>query len=128
MRRVSVILALLTALMAARVYAVEPQALVGEWGGEWKASTVGNTLSMTITKIDGERVQGSVFIRGNAPYHNKDIPFVGKLAGNTFSTETATQPGSPPMQWQLTVDPTGTKMEGTAQATARASISLSKRK
>jgi hypothetical protein len=83
---------------------------------------------MTISKIDGERVEGSFYIRGDASYHNKDIPFVGRVSGNAFSAETPTQPGSAPLQWQLTVDPTGTKMGGTAQGVARTDVTMSKRK
>src|SRR6185295_11741942 len=105
MRRMTLILLFLSALLVAKVYAFEPQALRGHWDGEWRTSRLANTFSMTIEKIDGERVEGSFYIRGGASYHNKDIPFVGKLAGNAFSAETPTQPGSAPLQWGLTVEP-----------------------
>jgi hypothetical protein len=88
----------------------------------------GVNVSYGLNKVQGERVEGSVFIRGPQDYHNRDIDFVGTFKGGTFSTTTPTQPGSPPVTWSLVVDASGTKMDGTASGRSVATVSVSKKK
>jgi hypothetical protein len=129
MRRLSLLVgSLFVILSVGQVSAFEPQDLVGQWVGRWSASAMSDSMSITIKKVHGEQVEGTMFVKGPQKYHNRDVDFVGRLVGNTFSADTPTLPGSPSTRWSLMVDPTGTKMEGTAQATAKDSVSLTKQK
>jgi len=85
-------------------------------------------MSMTITKVEAARVEGTLFVRGPAPYHNKDIPFVGDLKGTTLSETTPTQPGSPPVIWSVGINDQGTEMAGQATATRASTVTLKKTK
>ena len=102
-----------------KALAFDPQNLVGEWVGEWKIPRLSDAFYMSIKKVVQDRVEGTVYIRGPAPYHNRDIEFVGTLAGNTFTTTTPTQAGSPPITWSLEIDDSGAKMTGYGVGTVR---------
>jgi hypothetical protein len=106
----------------------EPKDLVGEWTGEWKTPRLGDAMYITIKKVDNKRVEGTMYIRGPAPYHNRDIPFVGTIDGTTFSTNTPTQPGQPPIQWSLEVNDEATEMTGVGIGTVRAELRLTKKR
>ena len=127
MKHLSVVAGLLLA-MVSRAGAFEPQQLVGEWGGEWSASAQRGDLYITIKKVDADRVEGTVYIRGPQRYHNRDLPFVGKLEGSRFTATVPTMPGEPQVQLAFDVNAEATQMQGTAVGRGRADVTLTKKK
>jgi hypothetical protein len=115
-------------VMAWAAIAFEPQRLVGEWRGEWSIPTDRGDVYITITKVDGMRVEGTMWVRGPARYHNRDLPFVAALNGANLVATTPTQPGEPPIQWSLDVNDEATQMVGTATGRARSDVKMSKKK
>ena len=68
--------------------ALEPQAIVGDWVGEWNNGLgVRDAVYMTVTKVLGERVEGTVYWQATpgTASDNRDLVFVGTLVGSTLS-------------------------------------------
>jgi hypothetical protein len=126
------VLALLLGLASVSVAsAVEPHALVGVWVGEWNNGLgVSDAVYMTVTKVSGDRVEGSVYWRATpgAPSENRDLLFVGTLMGSTLSVRGApTVPGSPTMSFSCSVSRDGTRMDGFFKAAGRSTVSFAKK-
>ena len=123
---------LVTLLSASGAIALEPQALLGDWDGEWRSTNSNGTVSVTIKKVSGDQIEGSLIWhtrRQSASYHNMDLPFTATLVGNTLSVQNApTKTGSPPMTFSYEINEEGTKMEGFFHVMARSSVSLVKKK
>ena len=128
MRRLVFSLGLLFLLMLSLASAFDPQRLVGEWEGQWKTPRVGDAIHMTIKKVEGTRVEGSMYIRGRLKYHNRDISFVGAIDGMVFTANTPTLPGEPPIRWTLQVNDEATEMTGTGAGTAVADVNIGKKR
>ena len=127
MRRLLPVAALLLVMLG---YAIsfEAQNLIGEWTGEWNASTYRDTMSITINKVDGNLVEGTMYIRGQQKYHNRDLPFVATLTGTTLTASTPTMPGEPSIEWSMQVDDAVNTMTGVGTGTRRADVKLTKKK
>jgi hypothetical protein len=112
--------------------ALEPQAIVGAWVGQWNDGLgVTDAVYMTVTKVSGDRVEGTVFwkVAAGTPSENQELLFVGTLVGNTPSVRGApTVPGSPPMSFSCSINQEGTRMDGFFQAARRWAVSLAKRR
>jgi hypothetical protein len=111
--------------------ALDPQALVGDWVGEWNNGLGGrDAVYMTVRRVRGDRVEGTVYRQDTpgAPSDNRDLGFVGTLIGSTLSVRSGpTVPGSPAMSFSCSVNRDGTRMEGFFQAAGRSAVSLAKR-
>jgi hypothetical protein len=99
--------------------AADPQSLVGEWTGSWVDKREGKSkgqYSLTIEKVEGNRVQGRVEVSAD---RTSEFKFVGTLEGNrlTFGRDTKTE---------LTIE--GTQMRGSSEGRASRSISINKTK
>lgn len=57
---------------------INPQGLVGEWQGEWATAATRDTLYVTFKSLN-EKKAGTLYIKGPANYHNRDLPFSLKL-------------------------------------------------
>ncbi len=96
---------------------LDPQSLVGEWRGSWKASHghAKGDYSLIIERIDGQQVYGRV----KMPESKKaEFRLVGRLEGNrlTFGEKGATE---------LFID--GRRMSGASRGTIGRDITLWKR-
>jgi hypothetical protein len=113
------------------VSAIEPQALVGAWVGEWNNGLgVGDTVYMTVTKVAGDRVEGIVYWQATpgTPSENRDLPFVGTLVGSTLSVRGApTVPGSPAMSFSCSISRDGMRMDGFFQGAGRSAVSFARK-
>lgn len=111
--------------------ALEPQAIVGEWVGEWNnGGGVSDAVYMTITKVSGERVEGTVYWQATAgaPSENHELRFVGSLVGSTLSVRGApTVPGSPAMSFSYNISRDGTRMAGFFEGDRRSAVSFDKK-
>jgi len=101
----------------------DPQSLVGDWSGEWRSKTGSSSnygpYSLTIEKVQGNKVSGHVQARSDRG--NVDYKFLGALDGNqlTWTAGNATT--------NLTVG--GTTMTGTTTGgRTNSDISLTKKK
>lgn len=102
--------------------------LAGEWEGQWQTPWASGALYVTIKKIDGDQVLGTIYIRGNAHYHNRDLTLTGTLRGNRLAGSFPTMPGSPAATYEWEIGPDGKAMTGWGEAAARSSISLKKKR
>lgn len=111
--------------------AIEPQALVGAWVGEWNNGLgVSDAVYMTVTRVSGDRVEGTVYWQATpgTPSENRDLSFVGTLVGSTLSVRGApTVPGSPAMSFSCSVSRDGTRMDGFFQASGRSAVSFARK-
>lgn len=111
--------------------ALEPQALVGDWVGEWNNGLgLRDAVYMTVTKVLGDRVEGTVYRQVNpgTASDNRDLVFVGTLVGSTLSVRGGpTVPGSPAMSFSCSVSRDGARMDGFFQGTGRSAVSLAKK-
>lgn len=111
--------------------ALEPQALVGDWVGEWNNGLgLRDAVYMTVTKVLGDRVEGTVYRQANpgTASDNRDLVFVGTLVGSTLSVRGGpTVPGSPSMSFSCSVSRDGARMDGFFQGTGRSAVSLAKK-
>lgn len=111
--------------------ALEPQALVGDWVGEWNNGLgLRDAVYMTVTKVLGDRVEGTVYRQANpgTASDNRDLVFVGTLVGSTLSVRGGpTVPGSPTMSFSCSVSRDGARMDGFFQGTGRSAVSLAKK-
>lgn len=111
--------------------ALEPQAIVGDWVGVWSNSLgASDAVYMTVTKVSGERVEGTVYWQATpgAPSENHDVLFVGTLVGSTLSVRGApTVRGSPAVTFSCNINRDGTQMAGFFQAADRSSVSFTKK-
>jgi len=121
MRFLKLMVMALLAFIPCMALAFEPQSLVGDWKGYWNAETGGDEMSMTITKVEAARVEGTLLVRGPQTY-------AGHLLGKILSATTPTQPGSPPIIWSLGINDQGTEMAGQATASRAATVTLKKTK
>ncbi len=128
MRFLKLMVMVLLAFIPCMALAFEPQSLVGEWKGYWNAETGGDEMSMTITKVEAARVEGTLLVRGPQTYQNRVTPFAGHLLGKILSATTPTQPGSPPIIWSLGINDHGTEMVGQATVSRAATVTLKKTK
>ena len=109
---------LLTLQLVSAQTPVDPQSLVGEWRGSWvdkRQGKVNGQYSLTIDKVDGDKVSGTGVLSGR---RTTEFKFNGTLAGDrlTFGRETVTD---------LVIQ--GTQMRGTSEGpNAARSISLTK--
>jgi hypothetical protein len=114
------------------VRALEPQALVGAWVGEWNNGLgASNAVYLTVTKVSGDRVEGTLYWQATpgTPSENQDLLFVGTLVGRTLSVRGApTVPGSPAMSFSCSVSRDGTRMDGFVQGAGRSAVSFAKEK
>jgi hypothetical protein len=98
--------------------ALEPQAIVGDWVGEWNNGLgVRDAVYMTVTKVLGDRVEGTVYWQATpgTASDNRDLVFVGTLIG------------SPAMSFSCSVSRDGAHMDGFFQGTGRSAVSLAKK-
>ena len=131
MWRHGVLAGLLVLAAVSLASALEPQTIVGDWVGEWNNGLgVSDAVYMTVTKVSGDRVEGTVYWQASpgAPSENQALLFVGTLVGNMLSVRGApTVPGSPAMSFSCNVNQDGTRMNGFFQAAGRSAVSLAKR-
>lgn len=131
MWRIGVLAGLLALWSPSTVGAFEPQAVVGEWAGEWNnGRDRSDAVYMTVKAVSGDRVEGTLYRRAipGSPYDNRHLPFVGTLVGHTLSVRgVPTVPGSPLMSFSYNIGRDGTRMAGFFQATGRSAVSLAKR-
>jgi hypothetical protein len=129
--RVGVLAALLGLASAPGVAAIEPQALVGAWVGEWNNGLgVSDVVYLTVTRVSGDRVEGTVYWQATpgAPSENRDILFVGTLVGSTLSVRGApTIPGSPAMSFSCSISRDGERMDGFFQGAGRSAVSFARK-
>ena len=91
---------------------IDGRTIVGDWVGQWtsKSASSGN-LYLSVERVDGDEVQGHLFVGVAAPdqgYYNREVPFSGAFDGTTLSIWV------PPSLWfSLTV--TDRRMRGTVQ-------------
>jgi hypothetical protein len=111
--------------------ALEPQAIVGDWVGEWNNGLgASDAVYMTITKVSGDRLEDTVYRRTTpgASSENRDLLFVGMLVGNTLSVRDATTvPGSPARSFSHNINRDGTRMAGFFQTAGRSAVSFVKK-
>jgi hypothetical protein len=111
--------------------ALEPQALVGDWVGEWNNGLgVHDAVYMTVTKVLGDRVEGTVYWQATpgTASDNRDLVFVGTLIGSTLSVRGGpTVPGSPVMSFSCSVSRDGARMDGFFQGTGRSAVSFARK-
>ena len=111
--------------------ALEPQGIVGVWVGEWNNGLgVSDAVYMTVTKVSGDRVEGTVYWQASpgTPSENHDLLFVGTLVGSTLSVRGApTVPGSPAMSFSCSINRDGTRMDGFFQTARRSAVSFTKK-
>lgn len=114
------------------VSALEPQAVVGAWVGQWNDGLgVTDAVYVPATQVSGDRAEGTVFwkVAAGTPSANQELLFVGTLVGNTLSVRGApTVPGSPPMSSSCSINQEGPRMDGFFQAARRWAVSLAKTK
>jgi hypothetical protein len=84
-------------------------------------STMRDAIYLTISKIEDDEVAGTIYIKGPAHYHNRDLAFTGRLRGTTLAGSYATVRGDPPVSYEWEIGPDGKSMTGWGQATVRAS-------
>jgi hypothetical protein len=129
-RRV-VVAGLLGLGMVSGARALEPQAIVGDWVGEWNNGLgVRDAVYMTVTKVLGDRVEGTVYWQATpgTASDNRDLVFVGTLIGSTLSVRGGpTVPGSPAMSFSCSVSRDGARMDGFFQGTGRSAVSFAKK-
>lgn len=129
-RRV-VVAGLLGLGMVSSAWALEPQAIVGDWVGEWSNGLgARDAVYLTVIRVLGDRVEGTVFWRATpgTAADNRDLSFVGTLVGSTLSVRAgATVPGSPAMSFSCSVSRDGTRMDGFFQGTGRSAVSFAKK-
>ncbi len=99
--------------------ALEPQAIVGDWVGEWNNGLgARDAVYLTVIRVLGDRVEGTV----------RDLVFVGTLIGSTLSVRGGpTVPGSPAMSFSCSVSRDGARMDGFFQGTGRSAVSFAKK-
>lgn len=96
------------------------ESLLGEWAGEWGVPAYRDAAYMTITRVVGNRIEGTMRLNASSshPGYNRDYPFVATLAGNTL-----TIPGW--SHWSpLVIDKDGVTMHGAFVGEVRYSVSL----
>lgn len=129
--RIGALAVLLGVASVSVVSAIEPQALVGAWVGEWNNGLgVSDTVYMTVTKVAGDRVEGTVYWQSTpgTPSENRDLSFVGTIVGSTLSVRGApTVPGSPAMSFSCSISRDGTRMDGFFQGAGRSAVSLARK-
>jgi len=138
MRHPTIIIALSTSLLLGCAHVatsqqpppptIIPNDLAGEWEGQWHTSTGSGALYVTIKKIDGDQAFGTIYIKGNAPYHNRDLTLTGTLRGTRLAGSFPTMPGSPPATYEWEIGQDRKSMTGWGEAGARSSISLTKKR
>jgi len=113
------------------VSAIEPQALMGAWIGEWNNGLgVSDAVYLTVTKVSGDRVEGTLYWQATSgtPSENRDLSFVGTLIGQTLSVRGApTVPGSPAMSFSCSISRDGTRMDGFFQGAGRSAVSFARK-
>lgn len=113
------------------VSAIEPQALMGAWIGEWNNGLgVSDAVYLTVTRVSGDRVEGTVYWQATpgAPSENRDLSFVGTLVGSTLSVRGApTVSGSPAMSFSCSISRDGTRMDGFFQGAGRSAVSFARK-
>lgn len=123
--------ALLALASVSSVGAIEPQALVGAWVGEWNNGLgVSDAVDLTVTRVSGDRVEGIVYWHATpgTPSENRDLLFVGTLVGSTLSVRGApTVPGSPAMSFSCSISRDGTRMDGFFQGAGRSAVSFARK-
>ena len=111
--------------------AIEPQALVGAWIGEWNNGLgVSDAVYLTVTRVSGDRVEGTVYWRATpgTASENRDLLFVGTLVGSLLSVRGApTVPGSPAMSFSCSISRDGTRMDGFFQGAGRSAVSFARK-
>ncbi len=129
-RRV-VVAGLLGLGMVSSARALEPQAIVGDWVGEWNNGLgVRDAVYLTVTQVRGDRVEGTVYWQATpgTASDNRDLVFVGTLIGSTLSVRGGpTVPGSPAMSFSCSVSRDGARMDGFFQGTGRSAVSFAKK-
>jgi hypothetical protein len=112
-------------------HALEPQAIVGDWVGEWNNGLgVSDAVYLTVTKVSGDRVEGTLYWQATSgtPSENRDLSFVGTLIGQTLSVRGApTVPGSPAMSFSCSISRDGTRMDGFFQGAGRSAVSFARK-
>jgi hypothetical protein len=102
------------------VSAIEPQALMGAWVGEWN-NGLGVSDAVFLTAVYWRATPG-------APSENRDLSFVGTLVGSTLSVRGApTVPGSPAMSFSCSISRDGTRMDGFFQGAGRSAVSFARK-
>jgi hypothetical protein len=107
-----------------RIFA--PSDLVGQWDGRWECPRLGDAVYVTIKSVDREEVAGTIYIKCNAPYCNRDLTFAGTFRGGSVAGSFATLPGYPPATYEWEIGADGKSMAGWGQIGCRASMSLTK--
>jgi hypothetical protein len=110
------------AVPGALAQAVEPQSLVGVWEGTWVGASerlAQGTLNMTVTKVEGNQVQGR-FERMGWANRQVRFDFVATLQGDKLAF------AGPTNVVELTIS--GTQMRGTELDGIRMNISMTKSK
>ena len=115
----SVILALggaLGGMTWAQGASVDPQSLIGEWPGEWtqaagKQHPVRGPYSLTILRVQGDRVHGQVELSGANRPKTSEFKFEGQVTGNTLSF------GRKGQRTELTIE--GNRMRGSWETEGR---------
>jgi len=111
--------------------AIEPQALVGAWIGEWNNGLgVSDAVYLTVTRVSGDRVEGTVYWQATpgTASENRDLRFVGTLVGSMLSVRGApTVPGSPAMSFSCSISRDGTRMDGFFQGAGRSAVSFARK-
>jgi hypothetical protein len=108
--------------------AIDSRQLIGEWQGEARAPRGSAPLSMTIKQVEGDTVSGSMWIKGDAPYHNRDLALTGSIKGNIFTGSYPTMPGQPLISFEWTISDDAKTLTGWAQGLVRSEVTLKKRK
>lgn len=88
-----------------------PHPLLGYWRGQWDSNYLRGELEFTVTRVEGERVEGIAVIHGTMPYHNQDLPFTGRLEGSKLTGEILTNVRNS-ILWNLDLSPDGRHLTG----------------
>ena len=71
--------------------ALDPKSLLRKYEGRYKNPLASGPIWLTLKSVNGEgEIVGEIWIQSApqfppAPYHNRDMPIVAKLRGNSFS-------------------------------------------
>jgi hypothetical protein len=132
MSRLVALLVLLALLLVAVPALAGDEAFLGVWEGEWTSPRYHGRLVLTVTSVEAGRCIGTMNIGRPdpgipQPYHEQDLPLTGTIAGGVLVGETFARPGSPRIQWQFTLDPTGTRLTGDGRGAVYATAQLVKK-
>ena len=105
---------------------ISPGDLVGKWTGQWQAGRSKGALYVTIKKIDGDQVSGTIYIDGPLMHHKRELTLTGTIRGNTLAGAHPTLPGGPVITYEWEIGPDGKSMAGWSQGTNRGAVSLTK--